>query len=65
MIFEPRQKIERLKTIDAKLLEKIIVGAQTLARHFEVLRRERENLLRGFLEIWHRFSASNGALYGR
>ena len=30
MIFEARQKIERLKAIDAKLLEKVVVGAKPL-----------------------------------
>ena len=53
MIFEPRQKIERLKAIDAEFFEKVIIGTQPLARYFEMLSRERKNLFSGFLVIRH------------
>src|SRR5580698_5326796 len=50
MLFDAGEQVQRLKAVDAELLEEIVVGTKLRARHFEVLRGELKNLVSGRIE---------------
>jgi len=49
MIFDPRQKVERLEAVNSERLEKIIVSGKLCPWHREMLRRQSQNLFSGLL----------------
>ena len=50
MMLEPGKQIERLQAVDPERLEEIIVGSQFLARHFELRRRQVEDLVQSLFD---------------
>src|SRR5580700_1145147 len=53
MVFQLGQEIERLQAVDVQRFEKIIVGRELLARHFEVRGGEREYLVERLVRRCH------------
>src|ERR1700733_4069484 len=55
MLLDARKQIERLQTINAKRLEKIVVRRKLLARHLEVRSRETQYLIQCLICSLHIF----------
>src|SRR5579859_7658947 len=53
MIFQAAEHFERLQAVNAQLLEKIVIRSERTGRHFEVLRRQIEDFLRGLFQCAH------------
>jgi hypothetical protein len=50
VMFDPRQQIKRLETIDPERLEKIVVWSELLPRHFEMRSRKIQNLVKSVID---------------
>jgi hypothetical protein len=44
-MFQPRQQIKRLQTVDAQSFEKIVVGRELLPRHLKMQSRETQDFV--------------------
>jgi hypothetical protein len=55
MLFDASEEVEGLKAVDAELFEEIVVGAELIALHFEMLGREAEDFVGGFVQGVHVF----------
>src|SRR5258707_11726217 len=58
MMFEPRQQIKRLKTIDAERLKKIIVRREFFSGHLKMRRSQTQNLVESIVGSRHTTLAS-------
>src|ERR1700733_6424760 len=72
MLLDARKQIERLQTINAKRLEKIVVRRKLLARHLEVRSRETQYLIQCLICSLHilvtapfKFGSQISQLHGR
>lgn len=57
MIFYARKQAERLQTVNAEFFEEIVAGRELLARNFEILRGQLQDLVRHLLKSWHNFNS--------
>jgi len=53
VLLQARQKLQRLQTVDAELLEKVVFSMQFFARYAKVVRGEAQNFVSGLLKTTH------------